>query len=227
MELKVIWNQFKRLFPVMLRAYIPVIILAGVLLIVNYIIDIPPSDFTRDPAAITDTPAYYGLVSNIGVLLWCSSAAVFLFSFVLSRGLSGNKDSRLFILYMGLITSLLLIDDFFLIHEAIAQYLEDVLGIGSYFGEAAVFGVYGLLIIWLVVRYRKVLLDTDYILLGLTAGFFLLSMITDLGTELADLHDAKLTFLEDIFKLCGIVGWFTYAVRTALKQVVWSITQNK
>ena len=129
-------------------------------------------------------------------------------------------------LYLGLITSLLLLDDFFLIHEAIAEYMEDVLGIGLYFGEAAVFGVYGLLIVWLVVRYRKVLLDTDCIFFGLAVGFFILSAITDVGTELADVWDPRFTFLEDIFKLCGIVAWFTYAVKTALKKVVWSITQD-
>jgi hypothetical protein len=226
MGLKAIWNQFIKLFPVMLRAYIPVVVLVGVLYIVKHVTHIPYPNFTRDPAAITDTPAYYGLVSNIGILLWCSSAAIYLFSFMLLRGRSSSKESRLFILYLGLFTSLLLLDDFFLIHETIAEYLEDALGISLVFGEAAVFGVYGLLIIWLVIRFRMVLLNTDYIFLGLAVGFFLLSMITDLGGELADVYDPRLTLLEDTFKLCGIVGWFTYAVRTALKQVVWFIKQS-
>jgi hypothetical protein len=113
-----------------------------------------------------------------------------------------------------------LIDDLFLVHETIAEYLEDALGVSLVFGEVAVFAVYGLLTIWLVIRFRTVLLNTDYIFLGLAVGFVLLSAVTDIGTELADVWDPRLTFLEDMFKFCGIVSWLTYTWRAALKQVV-------
>ena len=40
----------------------------------------PISHFTRDPLRIAEAPLYYGIVSNIGILFWCTSAVICLFT---------------------------------------------------------------------------------------------------------------------------------------------------
>ena len=73
-------------------------------------------EILRDPAQQTGLSSFLGFVSNIGVWLWVSSVAICCFSLLtgVAKGLS--SDTELLIL-LGLLSLLLAVDDFFLLHE--------------------------------------------------------------------------------------------------------------
>jgi hypothetical protein len=108
----------------------------------------------------------------------------------------------------GLLTTLLLLDDFFLIHEEIAPLY---LGLSSHF--FALF--YALSLVLFLYVFKHIILQSNFILLLLSILFLGASVLFDV------LNDARLLksiipasgirkLLEDGCKLLGIVGWLSY-----------------
>jgi len=68
---------------------------------------------------------FLGFVSNLGVLVWCASAAVCLFSWAVLRNRVDARIFASFVFYAGLLSALLLVDDFFELHELVfPKYLH-------------------------------------------------------------------------------------------------------
>ena len=111
-------SQVKTIAPVLTVAYVAI---SGVLISVAIIgawYDVPMSGFTRDPAAVHNANPFTGVLSNIGILFWCSAAAVCFFSAAIQV-----KEARVkivpFLLFSGLLTAVLLLDDLFMLHETV------------------------------------------------------------------------------------------------------------
>jgi hypothetical protein len=115
-----------------------------------------------------------------------------------------------------------MLDDFFLIHEAV---FPNHLGLSS----NMLFLAYGVITFGLLLHYRKVIYQTDYVFILMSLFFFAGSIVVDqlhdygllvlLGTN----SDGFQYFLEDSFKLLGITGWFSYFVlvcHATLTQVI-------
>ncbi len=116
MHVKSLWHcQVKPLLPLLAYIYIPAILALLALTLASQLAGIPISYFTRDPSAIMGVPFYIGLLSNSGILLWCSSAAISLFSFIVFRGVVKNTEFASFFLFSSVLTIILLFDDFFLL----------------------------------------------------------------------------------------------------------------
>jgi hypothetical protein len=178
--------------------------------------------FTRDPSAVytldladakTDLliRPFIGVVSNVGVLLWTASATICLFgSAVLRHSLDKPRFST-FLLCAGLLTTLLTLDDFFLLHETV---FPRILGLS----ETVLFVAYGGLVLGGVITFRKCILETEYLLLFISLGFFGLSLFVDALQKLIErtFGDWRI-LLEDGFKLLGIVGWLGYFSRCSFK----------
>ena len=164
--------------------------------------DITVDMFTRDPAALFDASPFIGVLSNIGILFWCSTVAICFFA-VAFQLKNGNKIAAKFLIFSGLLTALLLFDDLFMFHETVFPEILHV-------PEKLVYVVYLVLILMYFIKFRESLLQTEYIIL-LTACMFLgLSMVSDVV-----LPQEGIEFLiEDGFKLFGIVTWFIYFTRT-------------
>ena len=200
------WSQLRKLLPIITATWLPAIFLIIVLGIIGLLTDTSGTSFMRDPAPTMGVSAYIGLVSNIGVLLWSSTAAICIFSYALLRNSLENKDLKLFILFAGLITGYLLLDDFFLFHEQMSDRIP----------EAVIFAVYIIVVLCYLVRFRTKILRTEFSLLLLAGILFGLSLAVDV------LHDMAIfmylgnmrVFIEDGFKFLGIVTWFTYFART-------------
>ena len=111
---------------------------------------------------------------------------------------------RLFLLWSGLLTSVLLLDDLFLFHESLApRYL----GVSE---EAVVLG-YGIATAWYLVRFRRILLDREIRVLFAALAFFTLAVAID---EFQDAWPSPWRILfEDGFKLLGIVSWSAALIR--------------
>ena len=62
--------QSRKLIPLLLLIYIPLLLGMAVLVAIYLIADIPLRTFFIDPVSEFNAPMYVGLVSNFGVLLW-------------------------------------------------------------------------------------------------------------------------------------------------------------
>lgn len=209
-------RQFKALLPVLFAAYGPTLFVLGMLVVVKRQAQIPVAQLMRDPAAITGTPFYIGLLSNIGILLWCAAAAVCIFSAIALRKIAIYKELYSFLLTSGLLTSMLVFDDFLLLHEsAFPNYLN--------IPERFVYLVYGIITLLYLVRFNKIILKTDFILLLFAFGFLGVSILIDKILPFSEFS----VFVEDGAKLLGIVSWFAYFTRVCLEPIRFNILSQQ
>ena len=173
--------------------------------------NIPFSFFSRDPIVTLNGHPLTGIQSTLGVLVWCVAAGICFFSgLVLQRAL-GDRNLGSFLLCSGVISTVLALDDMFLFHEDLAfRYL----GVS----EKLVYLVYASLVFAWLIRFHKNILNTRYGLLFLAFVFFALSIAVDL--LLAKWSSDWRIFLEDGFKLLGIVTWSSYLMRTCLNAMI-------
>ncbi len=119
------------------------IILFWLVYIISVKFEIPIRYFTADPLSLFDVNPLIGVVSNIGILLWCATTAVLPFTFILVIEKVSSKQIS-FLLYVAVITGLLLLDDFFMFHDRI------LLSLGIH--ELVMYGIYALLFGILIIR---------------------------------------------------------------------------
>ena len=117
--------KVKKNLPLFLIIYIPPIMLLLILGGIAGFTDIEVGDFLADPAQIVGYDSYLGLVNNLGVVLWAAAMAVCFFTFIALRRTGNNEDISRFVLFSGLLTLILLLDDLFLIHEGIGNYATE------------------------------------------------------------------------------------------------------
>ena len=142
-----LYVQCKKLLPCLTAIYSPTVFALLLLVAVSRRTGIPIAHFTRDTVAVAEAPVYTGLFSNIGILFWCSTAAISLFSSNISGRGSKQGDFSVFLLVSGLLTSLLLLDDLFLLHE-------EILPEHLHIPQKLVFLGYGLVMLLYLFRFR-------------------------------------------------------------------------
>lgn len=195
-------------------AYLPMLGLLVASAVVCRQLGIPLAALTRDPLAIADVHPLYGALSNIGILLWCTTVAVCFFTLLVLAGVVKWSDTIRLIAGGGVLTAWLMFDDLFSIHE---DLLPQYLGIG----EGITFGVYFLLTGAYLIRFRAFLLGPNPFL-RLAIGFFSFSLLADvLPDSILPLPRLR----EDGTKLVGIVSWATFYIticRQALRSVFCS-----
>lgn len=215
-DLQSIGSQLKQLTPFMFLFYTPILLGLAGLVAVYLIADIPMRLFFIDPVAEFNAPMYIGLISNLGVLLWGAAASVCLFGGWLCLQSEGHREKGWFLTCAGLISAMLMLDDLYLLHE---EVIEDHLFIPQEF----VFLAYGVMVLCLLVRFRKLILSTDYLLLLLAFVFLATSIAVDVFvkpeefTVFGDIPGRHI--IEDGFKLLGIATWSVYFVRTSMQLV--------
>jgi hypothetical protein len=166
---------------------------------------------SRDPIQVLNGKPYVGIISNLGILFWCSTCAILFYSALINRIKKGPEKEIYFLFFSGLLSTLLLVDDFFLLHDVIfPDYLK--------IDEIVFFLCYGLSTIAIFIRYYKIILDTDYVILVLSFLLLGLSATTDEIIAIG-IHIKHPFIVEDGFKFLGILSWFSYFTRTAYKFV--------
>jgi len=110
-------------------------------------------------------------ISDLGAILWCVAATVCFFAATLLRN-NQAKDVYHFLLYSALLTTYLLFDDFFQIHD---HYLHNKLGIS----EKITYLVLGIASSVLIIKFRQTILRTNYIVMFLGISFLAISVIAD------------------------------------------------
>lgn len=190
----------------LLKVFVPGIMILAIGAICHIIFNIPFSIYSRDPIQVLEGKPYVGIISNIGILLWSASASILFFSAILGTTLNIPKRLIGFLVYGGVLTSLMLVDDLFLFHDVIfPEYLN--------ISQSLFFISYGIILIIYLFLYKLELLSTDYIFLLAAFGLFAASVAVDEFVE----HVVELPaeyLIEDGFKLLGIISWFAFFTRT-------------
>lgn len=167
---------------------------------------IPIGHLTRDPANITLAPAYLGLLSHAGIVLWSAAAAICFFSatLILVRG-PGAESPAPYLYASGVFTVVLMLDDLFLLHESVAPRYEVLL-----------YGGYAMVAALHLLVFRRAILRTEYLLLGLALFLFGLAVAFDafLPVPVGDPY-----LVEDGTKFAGIVTWLVYFTRVSARAV--------
>lgn len=166
---------------------------------------------SRDPIQLLNGKAYTGILSRTGIVLWCATAAILFFSPKISSLQGKTKNITSFLFFAGLLTSFMMIDDFFLMHDVVfPEYLH--------IDEKVFYCFYGSSVVAIFYFFRKIVLNSDYILLLLSFSFLAVSALTDVVMVLG-LTIPYPFVIEDGFKFLGIISWFAYFTRTSYMHI--------
>jgi hypothetical protein len=155
-----------------------------------------------DPAKATKSPFYLGAFSVFGLLLWTASALLC----ALGAQLAASPALRGFLVGGAAISGLLLVDDWWMLHDYVGPVLLALPQKGFFALYAALAGV------WLLRHWRTVLRETPVVYLAAALGLGVVSIFID--TRVA--HSNAATVAEDSFKLLAIVSWTFYFARITL-----------
>ena len=156
-------------------------------------------EILRDPAQQSGQSSFLGFLSNIGIWLWVSSAAICFFSLLNDN--SKFRDKELLFL-VGILSFILAVDDFFLIHD---RYIDQGL---CYLAYAIVAGA-------LLVRHFNKIIGIDGFSFILAGSLLALSIVTDLVTRSIPLPYSVVQVIEEGFKFIGAAVWLYFSFQIA------------
>lgn len=172
---------------------------------------IPIERFTRDPADLAMQHPLWGVLSNVGVLLWCVCASVCAFAGQSLRRREGRVTQRVrHLRAAALLTVALLLDDLFMLHDELAgRYLDA--------GEPLVVALLAAAAVAYFWRYGRAILASGSGLLLFGLACLIASLLVDQANDAGLLGaSAWAFFAEDAPKLLGIFAWCGYHYRLAL-----------
>ncbi|MEQ8825534.1 MAG: hypothetical protein RIC14_14290 [Filomicrobium sp.] len=202
-------------FLVYLLAFVPV----GALLAIAATQTVTPLAYlTKDPLTVAEMASagccriYYGALSNVGILLWCATASICLFSAMvlwLGRGFSAQAQQMAAVfLASGLFSGWMALDDLFLIHENVLP----ALGVP----QKLVYGIYGALTLGYLWFARDLLFAGRKTMFVVALGLLTLSVGVDVvATSEGYMH----VLIEDGAKILGISAWAAFHIEAAVVAV--------
>lgn len=165
----------------------------------------------NDPADTLGYHPFLGVVSMLGLFGWAAAASIAFLTHAVTR-FHETVQMRRFWLAAGVLTTLLLLDDAFMLHEEIVP-----VGLGireryvklGYIAVAAAFGL----------GFFKVLAGNNFRLVAAAGSFFALSFLCDTPFLMQPLglweSDTVVYLIEDGAKFIGISLWMAYVAKTA------------
>lgn len=166
----------------------------------------------KDTAAIAKVNPFSGYLSNMGMLMWCATIAITLFSAaVVYKKVPTRKF--LFFVCAGIFSAFLLFDDLFMFHETLAP---NYLG----FGEHVVYVVYIILAVAFFGVFFKEIYESNYVSLLVALGFMALSIGCDYVQNIWLWPLGQWEYLlEEGLKWFGLAWWCSYFVQTGYETV--------
>ncbi len=169
--------------------------------------------FLGDTANLARVHPLTGMLSNLGLIVWSATAFICLFAAVLIRDRETGDVYR-FLLCFGLLTAFLLFDDTFQFHETLGE---------RYFGiyETWTYEALAVFTAFLLFRFRKTILRSDFGLLLVALGFMASSNVVDfLPRWDIPWRVYWFAFAEESQKWLGILCWSAYFVRFSYQAVM-------
>lgn len=159
---------------------------------------------TSDPAFVAELPPYVGFLSNAGVLAWAFAAAIAWWSLAV---LTVDRPRRTFLLSGAVVTTVMLLDDLFMLHEWV---------IPAYTGihENVVLAALALLAASFGWVNRGLLRHTPWPLLAAAVVGLGVMLVLDLLE-----HSTSMRWhvvYEEGAKFAGLLAWCSYLVLTSL-----------
>jgi hypothetical protein len=160
---------------------------------------------SKDPAQLASFPIYYGLLSNLGILVWAAGGIISLFA---SFHVEGANKIRSLLRWAGILTLILLLDDFFLIHDILFPRVLRL-------PEWLVYLFYLVAFPLFFLRHLKAIFaQTEYRILALGVFLLGLSFLIDMNVLPGGID------VEDGFKLAGMVAYSYYWIVTSHRLIV-------
>lgn len=165
---------------------------------------VPVDELMKDALTVAEFSddcchAYYGFVSNLGIVVWIAAAAICLFAGAVLFSDNGLNRPAVFCLSAGLVTGWLAIDDLFLVHEAVLQKL----GVP----QPVTYGAYAVMVLaYLWFNHREILAHR-FSVLAVGAFFMGVSVLVDV---LIHAEGPVMVMTEDGTKLLGMCGWAVF-----------------
>lgn len=174
---------------------------------------------TRDAADVLNIHPFTGALSGLGIMLWWTSASIWLFSSAIHYALRATELFR-FTLGFGLLSGYLAMDDMFQIHEHLAPFYLLV-------REESVYLLIASATLFLLVRFRAQLLRPGGVLFWLSLAFLAGSVAADQFIEpwLSE-HDWHY-LIEDGPKWVGIVSWCGFCIIRCYRDVLSSLSGKR
>jgi len=160
-------------------------------------------EILRDPAQQSGQSSFLGFLSNIGIWLWVSAAAICFFA--LSNE-SSDLSTRELLFLLGLFSLILAVDDFFLIHD---RYINQKI---CYLAYAAIAGA-------ILVRHFKKIITINGFAFVLAGVLLALSIVTDLIQFQIPMRYFVVQIFEEGFKFVGAAAWLYFIIQTASKHM--------
>ena len=175
---------------------------AATIAFLHYAFSVPASVLLHDLNAINASPPYYGLLSNLGIIIWTATATITLWTYASVRSYLRRRQLQIeVLLFGGIFTAIIMIDDLFMLHEQLPK-----LGLPGALYPALYGGLQGA---FLVVFIHPILKSEWLLLLG-ALGFFGISITLDVAADAFSISFIGRGYIEDIAKFVGILFWFTY-----------------
>lgn len=197
--------------PVLAAAVASVVIGYAILSAAETLLDVKPGVLFRDPVAEFGIPVFAGLFCYLGVGLLCATAAITLFVGMLVQ------PSRQLFLLVGGFTTLLALDDLFLMHERIVPYF----GVPE-FAFIAMHAVLALATVLLLVRHVGLYESAG---IAFALGPLALSVLTDVFVDgdvftlpVVDITIRRIV-IEDLSKFVGWAAWFAFWTTLSFRTV--------
>ncbi len=185
--------------------YIPGLLLFALMATVAAWRGIPLGNIVRDPASVTHAPFYTGAITLVEGLLWSAAAAICFFTYSLLKD-RPDREMRLLLLFSGLGTVALVLDDLFQFHEIVYPWIFHLTEGGTHALYAAAALIY-------LVRFRAAILRTPYLIMVFSAVLLATKVVLD-HTPM----DPTWRIFEHSAKFAGITGWLAYITTSSLEQ---------
>jgi hypothetical protein len=169
---------------------------------------VPVSRLLKDPSTITGAHPFVGLVSHIGIVLWCMTAAICLYAGALAVTQRRTAGDASFLIAAGLLTGLLAFDDLFLFHEWIGPRLLSL-------NEVAILACYGILAAAYIVLFRRQIMRHGLLLFAASVLFGATSVLGDLSPIVIGYEDMTIGVIEDGAKFIAIALWAAFHIFAA------------
>jgi hypothetical protein len=200
----------------LLITFVPPLAILVAIVAVSILFQVSMPTMTQDVSAIAKIHPLSGILSNLGILLWCAAASICFYTATILRNVKPN-DTFWFLLSSGLLSAYLLFDDFFQFHEVLAS---------RYLGldEQVVYAALGIAVSAYLIAFRQIILRTNFGILLSALGFLASSVVIDAILEpwLWRLGHWEY-FFEDGAKWLGIASWCSYHVHTSHQFLVSSL----
>lgn len=162
-------------------------------------------DMTRDVAAIAGIHPLSGILSSMSILFWWTSGTIWLFAAFLRRVCLGTPGVGLMV-YSGLLSTYLGLDDLFQFHEYLAPTYLKV-------SEPVVYCLLAFAVVFYLYRYRRPLQRPDGVLLLVALALLSSSVVVDVALKpwLWRLKDWSF-LVEDGLKWLGLCFWTAFCI---------------